>query len=198
MNSPRMIKSHLHHFLLPVQLQKGKGRIIYIGRNPKDIATSFFRQLKWTGVLKESDNNFEKFVDAFVSGTGPYCPWPRHVLEFWERRNNKNVLFLKYEEVVRDKPKAIRQIAQFLGRTLTDDDVAKICDYCSVDKMKNNPMCNMSYWRDYKKLYDYADGGFINQGKAGAWKSLLTPEISKKIERLLDEIEGSGLTFDEE
>jgi hypothetical protein len=32
-------------------------------------------------------------------------------------------------------------------------------------------------------------------GQAGAWKHLLTPEIAKKIDKLLDEIEGSGLTF---
>jgi hypothetical protein len=35
----------------------------------------------------------------------------------------------------------------------------------------------------------------IFTGKAGAWKQLLTPEIARKIEKLLDEIEGSGLTF---
>ncbi|XP_045164645.2 sulfotransferase 4A1-like [Mercenaria mercenaria] len=197
MKSPRMIKCHLHHFMLPVQLQKGKGRIIYIVRNPKDIATSFYRLLQWGGFVLENDIAFEVFVDEFVNGTGLFCPWPRHVLEFWERRIDKNVLFLKYEDVVKDKPKTARQIAEFLGRTLTEDDVAKICDYCSVDNMKNNPMCNMSYWRDIKKVYD-GDGGFINQGKAGAWKSLLTPEMAKKIEKLLDEIKGSGLNLDDE
>ncbi|XP_060572025.1 sulfotransferase 4A1-like [Ruditapes philippinarum] len=100
MKSPRMIKSHLHHFLLPIQLQKGKGRIIYIARNPKDIATSFFRLIQWMGGFNRIGYTFDNFVDTFVNGTGHNCPWPRHVLEFWERRNDKNVLFLKYEEVV--------------------------------------------------------------------------------------------------
>ncbi|XP_060569479.1 sulfotransferase 1E1-like [Ruditapes philippinarum] len=198
MRSPRMIKSHLHHFLLPIQLQKGKGRIIYIARNPKDIATSFFRLIQWMGGFDRNGYTFDNFVDSFINGTGHNCPWPRHVLEFWERRNDKNVLFLKYEEVVRDKPKAVRQIADFLGRKLTDEDVANICDHCSVENMKNNPMCNLSYWRKYKKVYDNSDGSFINQGKAGTWKQLLTPETAKKIDKLLDEIEGSGLTFSDD
>jgi hypothetical protein len=47
---------------------------------------------------------------------------------------------------------------------LTDKDVANICDYCSVENMKNNAMCNLSYWRDFRKVYDNPDGGFINQG----------------------------------
>lgn len=192
MTSPRFIKCHLHHFMLPVQLQKGKGRIIYIVRNPKDIATSFYRLLRWGGHLKPEE--FGAFVESFVNGTGLFCPWPRHVLEFWDRRNDKNVLFLQYEHVVKDKAKCIRQVADFLGRTLTDDDVAKICDYCSVENMKNNPMCNMSYWREYTKVFD-DDGGFINQGKAGAWKDLLTSEMAKKLEKLTDALKGSGLTL---
>lgn len=69
MPSPRMIKSHLNHFLLPEQLQKGKGRIIYIARNPKDVVTSFYRLMKWTDGLNESDSTWDLFLDAFVRGT---------------------------------------------------------------------------------------------------------------------------------
>ena len=45
-------------------------QIIYIARNPKDIATSFFRLMQWLGGLKDDENTFEKFVEAFVNGTG--------------------------------------------------------------------------------------------------------------------------------
>ncbi|XP_060595160.1 sulfotransferase 4A1-like [Ruditapes philippinarum] len=198
MRSPRMIKCHLHHFMLPEQLQKGKGRIIYVARNPKDIVTSFFRLMQWGDGLNETDGTWDLFVDAFVSGTGHNGSWSRHVLEFWQRRNDPNVLFLKYEDIVKDMPKAVRRIADFLKRQITDDDVARICEHCHVDNMRKNDKVNMSYWRDVKKVYDNLDGGFINKGKAGAWKDLLTPDKVEKINGLLKEIEGSGLTFDEE
>ncbi|XP_053373512.1 sulfotransferase 4A1-like [Mercenaria mercenaria] len=101
MESPRMIKTHFHHFLLPEQLQKGKGRIIYIARNPKDVVTSFFRLMQWGNELVEGDKTFDLFVDGFIKGTELLCPWTRHVLGYWEKRNDSNVLFLKYEEEVR-------------------------------------------------------------------------------------------------
>jgi hypothetical protein len=61
-------------------------------------------------------------------------------------------------------PKAVRRIADFLKRQITDDDVARICEHCHVDNMRKNDKVNMSYWRDVKKVYDNLDGGFINKG----------------------------------
>ena len=40
-------------------------------------------------------------VSKYFSFQGYACPWPRHVLEYWERRNDKNVLFLRYEDVIK-------------------------------------------------------------------------------------------------
>lgn len=197
MASPRMIKSHLHHFLLPEQLKTGKGRIIYIVRNPKDVVTSFYRLMSWGDGLTETDNTWDLFFGAFVNGTGIYGPWTRHVLEYWQRRNEENVLFLTYEDVVKDKPKAVKTIASFLKREITDEQVAKICEHCHVDKMRNNDNANMSYWRNIVKINYNADGGFINQGKAGAWKELLTSEEAEKIGGLLKELDASGLTFND-
>jgi hypothetical protein len=46
-------------------------QIIYIVRNPKDIATSFYRLLRWGGHLKPEE--FGAFVESFVNGTGNAC-----------------------------------------------------------------------------------------------------------------------------
>ncbi|XP_060597875.1 sulfotransferase 1C2-like [Ruditapes philippinarum] len=195
MKSPRFIKTHLHHFLLPEQLRNGKGRIIYIARNPKDLVVSFYRLMHWGDQLTEEETTFDKFIDTFVNGKGYACPWPRHVLEYWERRNDKNVLFLRYENVIKDKPATIREIAEFLGRKLTDQDVERITEHCRVENMRDNPMVNLAYFRDIKTLNDDADGRFINAGQSGTWQNKLTPEQSAKVDKLIKEIEGSGLTF---
>ena len=65
-------------------------------------------------------------------------------------------------DVLKDLPGTCRTIARFLGRTLTDDQVARICDHCSVDNMRNNDMVNLSYWKTIKKTNSV--GGFINKG----------------------------------
>ncbi|XP_053378999.1 amine sulfotransferase-like [Mercenaria mercenaria] len=191
MKSPRMIKSHLHHFLLPEQLQNGKGRIIYLVRNPKDVVTSFYNFM--ADQLVEGDRVFENFFDGFVNGTEFACPWPRHVLEYWSRRDDPNVPFFRFEDVVKDKPAAIRRIADLLGRTLTEEDVTKIADHCLVDNMRVNDKVNFSYWKDIRYVNENAKGAHINKGEPGAWHAVLTQEQSARIDEMMHELDGSGL-----
>ncbi|WAQ94068.1 ST1A1-like protein [Mya arenaria] len=199
MSSPRFIKCHLPFFLLPQQLQEGKGKIIYIARNPKDVVTSFYRFMLWGDGLDDIENRFDKFVQMFVKGEVYYGYWPKHVLGFWEKRSSSaNMLFLKYEDLIKDTKNGCRQIAEFLGRELSDDEVDRICNHCHVDSMRSNDMVNLSYWRNIIKPIDNAGGGFMNKGKAGAWKDLLAPAVVERLDSMIKELEGSGLDIKDE
>ncbi|XP_053373343.1 amine sulfotransferase-like [Mercenaria mercenaria] len=195
MESPRLIRTHLHYFLLPEQLKKGKGMTISVVRHPKDVVISLFRIMQWCDLLAEDETTFDSFLDTIVNGTGYACPWPRHVLEYWERRDEKNVLFVRYEDVIKDKPAAIRRIAEFLGRKLTEEDIQRITEHCQVENMRENPMVNFDYFRDIKTVNDHAKGRFINTGRSGNWQDILTTEQSRKVDRLIQELDGSGLVF---
>ncbi|XP_052785361.1 uncharacterized protein LOC128220901 [Mya arenaria] len=97
----------------------------------------------------------------------------------------------------RDLAGHVRKIAAFLNKKLSDDDVDRICKHCHVDRMRTDDKVNMSYWRNIKQINDDADGGFINKGKAGVWKDLLTPDIVEKIDVMLKELDGTGLVLRE-
>ncbi|KAL4225037.1 hypothetical protein ACF0H5_015732 [Mactra antiquata] len=191
LESPRMIKSHLHHFLLPEQLRNGKGRIIYSVRNPKDAIVSLCKLFHWLNEL--GDSSYDDFIEEFIAGTGFACPWTKHVLEYWSRRDDSNVLFLKYEEVSRDRPTAIRKIAKFLGRDITDDDIMKISDHCSIENMKQYFTTNLSHLGESIPMNEESSGRFINSGKLGGWRDWLTEEQSTRIDKMLDEVEREGL-----
>ena len=61
---------------------------------------------------------------------------------------------------------AIRRIAKFLGRTLTDNDVTNIADHCSIVKMRENDKVNVSYWQDIGYVdFKPNESHFINQGR---------------------------------
>ncbi|WAR13048.1 ST1A1-like protein [Mya arenaria] len=199
MKSPRLIKSHLPYFLLPQQLKDGKGKIIYIARNAKDVVTSFYHLLLWGDELKESDNTWDLFLDSFMNGTGVQGFWPKHVLGYWEasRRSDK-IMFLQYEEVVKSLPNTCHKIAEFLDRKLTDDEITRICQHCHVDNMRNNDHVNGTYWKTFKRMNDDSAGRFINKGKAGAWKSLLSPETAKRIDVLIENVRKGGLDIPDE
>lgn len=43
-------------------------QIIYICRNPKDVAVSYFRYLSWTEMIHDEYNTMDLFVDKFKDG----------------------------------------------------------------------------------------------------------------------------------
>ena len=194
--SPRFIKSHLQHFLLPEQLRSGKGKIIYTARNLPDTLWSSYQFAGFIG-RKQS---FEKYFKRFLAGREPYTPWGRHVREFWDHRNDENILFLKFEDTVKDMPRTVRKIAEYLNRKLSEEDIKKICDHCSIENMKKNQMTNGDYGDDYAAdtsiEYNKNHGGLINTGIGGAWRDHVTEEMNALMnEEMEKHFAGSGLTF---
>ena len=194
--SPRFVKSHLHHSMLPEQLRAGKGKIIYTARNLPDTLWSDYI---FNGYLGRKQP-FEKFFKRFMKGREPYTPWGRHVRDFWDHRNDENVLFLKFEETVNDMSGTVRKIAEFLNRELSEDDVKQICEHCSIENMKKNKMTNGDHHEEYVPgtsiAFNKNNSGLINTGTGGGWRGEVTNEMYALMK---DEMEkyftGSGLTF---
>uniref|UniRef100_A0A0D3GTB1 Sulfotransferase n=1 Tax=Oryza barthii TaxID=65489 RepID=A0A0D3GTB1_9ORYZ len=66
-----------------------------------------------------------------------------HILGYWNTSKTEpdKVLFLKYEEVLRDPTKNIEKIAEFIGQPFSDAEkeagiVESIIELCSFEKMK--------------------------------------------------------------
>ncbi|GFO07219.1 sulfotransferase [Plakobranchus ocellatus] len=123
-------------------------QIIYIYRNPKDTVVSyhsffvkFLSTTKFTG-------NFEDFCRLFTEGKVLFGPWWKHVTEAWARRHGDNFLLLCYEDLQVDLNKNVRVVAEFLGKSLTDDQVSLIVKHCSFDSMKNNNSVNYEWYKD--------------------------------------------------
>ena len=101
-----------------------------------------------------------------------------HLLSWLPHKDDKNVLFLKYEDMKRDLPGAVSTIASFIGAELSSDVIAKIADVTSFDKMKNDTTVNYSWIRKDK---------FLRKGIVGDWKNFLTAEQSAEIDSVCTE-----------
>ncbi|XP_022091468.1 sulfotransferase 1 family member D1-like isoform X2 [Acanthaster planci] len=96
-SSPRLIKSHLPGQLLPPQVWEKKVKIVYVIRNPKDVAVSYFHHTRL--LCPHLDISWDYFFEKFHSGDIGYGKWWEHYLHLWERRNEDHILFLRFEDM---------------------------------------------------------------------------------------------------
>ncbi|XP_063921563.1 luciferin sulfotransferase-like [Zophobas morio] len=184
LKSPLLVKSHLPIDLLPKQLREGskKPKIVYVARDPRDVCISYYHHSK---LIEGFKGTCEEFCELFLAGKVPYAPYWQHVLPFWEKRNNLNVLYLKYEDMKKDLPSIVRQVAAFVGRSLTNEQVQILANHLSFESMSKNKAVNKEEHIENKRrnnLTDYQEGKFMRSGKVGDYKTSMTPEICVKFE----------------
>ncbi|XP_048001533.1 luciferin sulfotransferase [Leguminivora glycinivorella] len=198
---PRYIRSHLPWDLLPVDIQRedgqAKAKVIYTSRNPKDMVVSYYHYCTLVHGLK---GTFEEFCDLFMRDRAPFGPVWNHILGFWNRRNDPNVLFIKFEEMKHDLPSVVRRTADFLGKTMTNDQVDKLCDHLSFKKMKSNRAVNLEPILQKSFGKGYLEGTklrFIRKGEIGDWKNYMSDDLSRRFDQWAEQhLEGTGLKFE--
>ncbi|XP_043787856.1 sulfotransferase 1E1-like [Apis laboriosa] len=189
--SKRFIKSHFPFSLLPNILESGC-KIIYIARNPKDVAVSWYylnKAIKTQGYI----GDFTTFWYYFQNNLTPWSPYWEHLKEAWTHRNHPNVLFMFYEEMQYDFSKAIKKIAKFLGKNYTEEEIKKVEDYLNIKNFRNNPMVNLS---ELKKCDIITSGTFVRKGQNNGWKDMFTEELNAIANKWIEEnLKGSNFSF---
>ncbi|XP_038049264.1 sulfotransferase family cytosolic 1B member 1-like [Patiria miniata] len=191
--SPRVIMTHLLPHLLPAQLFQKNAKVLYIARNPKDIAVSYFHFFE---ALKAPDPcpSWEQFVPLFMKGEVPFGSYFTHVKQYWEMKHHNNFLFLKYEDLKKEEQAVIKQVGAFLGKELDIQDISSISSKCSLESMRKRFSENT---QAMSKIIDETKTQFVRKGKVGDWREYLTAEQSQRFDQLYEEHLGNtGLTLE--
>ncbi|KAF4533258.1 hypothetical protein B566_EDAN005174 [Ephemera danica] len=74
--------------------------VVYMARNPKDMAVSFYHHNR---LFKTQHyvGDFPKYWNYFQRDLLLWCPYWEHLAEAWEQRHHPNMLFLFYEDLVK-------------------------------------------------------------------------------------------------
>lgn len=128
----RIIKTHLATDLCPYSPQ---AKYIYVARHPAAcLASSIDFVNMLAGPMAPQRGNFPGW---FCSDDMWWKPWPTHVSGWWQWAKDKdNVLFVHYEELLDSPEQHIRGIADFLGVTLDDDELAEVIRKSGYQYMK--------------------------------------------------------------
>nr|XP_060609198.1 amine sulfotransferase-like [Anolis sagrei ordinatus]XP_060609199.1 amine sulfotransferase-like [Anolis sagrei ordinatus]XP_060609200.1 amine sulfotransferase-like [Anolis sagrei ordinatus] len=169
--SPRLFASHLPYCLLPKGLKNGRGKIIYVARNPKDVLVSYYHFSKFSQKMEEVED-FEVIMERFLAGKVLGNLWVDHVEGWSAQMDNTNILFLMFEEMKKDLRSAILKICNFLGKRLTEEEIDDVVDKASFGKMSADRRTN--YTTLSSDTLDFNKGRFLRKGTIGDWKNTMT------------------------
>lgn len=125
---PRILKTHDEHSLYT---ENTKGRFIYVTRNGLDVLESLFHHKI---NAKGYSGSFEEHFDEFINGDN--YNWFDHVRGWHENKNNLNILYVYYEDLIYDLDKQLDRIAQFCNIDINPTLKAKVKTVSSFENMK--------------------------------------------------------------
>lgn len=94
--SPRFIQSHLPVALLPDQIWSVRPKMVYVRRNPKSVAVSYFH---YTVSMQGYSGTMDQFVRAFMKDQVLYSPYHEHIIEYHHLDYPDNLLLLCFEDM---------------------------------------------------------------------------------------------------
>ncbi|KAM5181157.1 amine sulfotransferase-like [Mantella aurantiaca] len=185
--SPRMFSSHLSETFVPQGLKDTKAKVIYVMRNPKDVMTSFYHFEK-LAVLTVKSLDFQVFFEKFLDGDVFTGKWFDHVRGWYTHKDEYNILFLKYEDMIKDLRSVVKQISTFLGIKLDDETIDLVMKKATFKEMKNDSLANHDDVPE--NLIDIKTGSYMRKGQVGDWKNIMTVAQSEYFDKLFQEIMG--------
>ena len=128
-----------------------------------------------------------------VSGDVDCGNYFNHLLSWLPHKDDKNVLFLKYEDMKRDLRGAVSQIAAFLEVKLTSDTIEKIAEATRFEQMKDDGTANYSWVKPFNR-----EGvpKFMRKGVVGDWKDFLSTEQSSEMDTICAKTHGLEFRYE--
>jgi sulfotransferase family protein len=179
---PRLLKSH-------ESFQPHYPAVIYIVRDPRDVAVSFFHHHVKARNIPD-DYPMASFIPRFIAGEfdPKFGSWRDNVLSWTSvRARDPRFLFLRYEDMKRDTESALASITSFLARhSFRQIDASSVAlrqaiELSSPERMREMEKKEAANWVLTKDTR--SDKPFVRSAVAGGWKYLLARESVAAIEQ---------------
>ena len=162
LQDPRVFKVHAPY-------DEALGRVIYLARDPRDVMVSYYyHQLR-------KKQQFDVSIDEYVERNDTWPgDWGDHVSGWLAHADREDVLFLRYEDLKASTVASFRNIVDFCGLGLREDELA---DYIGRSSFEN-----MRRAEEAVGAPEAGDIRFTRKGVVGDWMNELSPRSVGLIE----------------
>lgn len=182
MSSPRIMTTH-EAYKDVVYAPESKAKYIYLSRNPKDVAVSFYHHI-YSYRAYEFKENMDNFLEYFKAGKVPYGSWFTHNLDYYENLKNLDMFALDYETLHHSFEKTVIKLNKFLDlKPLSNEDLETLKSKCSFEAMSTNSNTNQSRF-SHRRRPDSEQ--FMRKGKVGDWTEHLSEKESESFDAITE------------
>ncbi|XP_067655486.1 amine sulfotransferase-like [Haliotis asinina] len=180
--SPRVINTHQWLSNAPADLKRLKCKVIYLVRDPRDVAVSLYNAYADCKFYVKKKGAFEDFLILFLEGKVDMNGVFDHIRDaekFFNENPDIPVHFMIYEETTKDTQLAVQKLSDFLGLTRNDDLCRAIVEKCTFSRMvvDKDP---------YSRKVD-GKSVLYRKGTVGDWRNWFTEEMLEEYYRVYEE-----------
>lgn len=158
----RVFNTHLLRSMLP---RGDSVRHIYVYRNGRDVAISFFHHLSNQVGDGGLNVDVKQFLIDWCNGTLPFGSWINH-LQSWLHDSRcggtNNMLLMRYEDMINNLSSCILKVSAFLDTNVTDARLTELTCMLSFESMKACKELYQPISVQWKEGFD-----FLRRGKVG-------------------------------
>jgi aryl sulfotransferase len=183
-------------------------KYIFVGRDGRDVWMSMWKH--WHNMKPESidvlnnapdqagplfphapesiNDSFDDWLSrgAFDWEQDGYPFWSHlhHAQTWWDGRHLPNILFVHYDDLLKDIDGQMRRISEYLDIPVNEEIWPDLLEGVSFQSMKNNaqkmaPGANHGTWK--------SNSAFFDKGASKRWEGVLTEEQSRRYEEIAAE-----------
>ena len=158
--NPRIIKTHR-------PFTEQYKRVIYIVRDGRDVAVSYFHHLKKFRKI-EASVRFSDYLDIFIEGkVGSFGQWGGNVNGWLD--GAKDMLLIRYEDLLADTPRVLGSIVRYCALDFNEQKIIESVSACSLAELREIEA------RQFNEIKGFSTSDpamyFFRKGVSGDWKN---------------------------
>ena len=164
--SPRLIHSHMPY-------TPDYPKVIYIIRDGRDVAASYFFYLKKLGEI-DDDMNFSSFLRIYLkNGIQGFGSWADHVAGWLNAFDKENLLIIKYEDLLKATEIEFRKMIEFAGLDFEIGLASRAIKASSFKVMQNLEVDQHDECPTLKNISNKKIR-FVREGQSGYWSNIFS------------------------